>query len=185
MYKKYTKSVMTLSWEASKKGRFRNSQQAFAQGVKITWPLMPSLQLGIWQSAVSNLVSAFSNWKKILSKNIPPFGTVKTESENIWICWWWRWLYKKQQNKEIQIHWGINVPVFNKYTGALICLCLTLQHWGINFPVSNNNTETFNLPVSYKYIGALICLCSKIHWGINVPVSYKIHWDINLHVSNK
>ena len=36
--------------------------------------------------------------KKILSKNISLFGTVKTESEKIWICW--RWLYKKQQNKE-------------------------------------------------------------------------------------
>ena len=65
---------------------------------------MPSLQLGIWQSAVrflitypvtSKLVSAFSNWKKILSKNISPFGTVKTESENIWICWRWQWHFIK------------------------------------------------------------------------------------------
>ena len=44
---------------------------------------------------------------------------------------------------------GINLPVFNKYTVALICLCLTkyLIHWGINLPVAN------------KYTGALICLC--------------------------
>ena len=45
-----------------------------------------------------DVASAISNFKKILSKNISPFGTVKTESENIWI--WWRWLYKKQQNKQ-------------------------------------------------------------------------------------
>ena len=45
-----------------------------------------------------DVASAISNFKKILSKNISPFGTVKTESENIWICW--RWLYKEQQNKE-------------------------------------------------------------------------------------
>ena len=45
-----------------------------------------------------DVASAFSNFKKNLSKSISPFGTVKTESENIWICW--RWLYKKQLNKE-------------------------------------------------------------------------------------
>ena len=47
-----------------------------------------------------DVASAISNFKQILSKNISPFGTVKTdlESENIWICW--RWLYKKQENKE-------------------------------------------------------------------------------------
>ena len=45
------------------------------------------------------VASAISNFKKIISKNISSFGTVKsTESENICICW--RWLYKKQQNKE-------------------------------------------------------------------------------------
>ena len=44
------------------------------------------------------VASAISNFKKILSKSISSFGTVKTESENICICWWW--LYKKQQNKE-------------------------------------------------------------------------------------
>ena len=32
-----------------------------------------------------DVASAISNFKKILSKNISPFGTVKTESENIWI----------------------------------------------------------------------------------------------------
>ena len=30
-----------------------------------------------------DVASAISNFKKILSKNISPFGTVKTESENI------------------------------------------------------------------------------------------------------
>ena len=45
-----------------------------------------------------NVASAISNFKKILSKNICPFGRVKTESENIWICW--RRLCKKQQSKE-------------------------------------------------------------------------------------
>ena len=34
-----------------------------------------------------DVASAFSNLKKKnLSKSISPFGTVKTESENIWIC---------------------------------------------------------------------------------------------------
>ena len=33
-----------------------------------------------------DVASAISNFKKILSKNISPFATVKTESENIWIC---------------------------------------------------------------------------------------------------
>ena len=33
-----------------------------------------------------DVASAISNFKKILSKNISPFGTVTTESENIWIC---------------------------------------------------------------------------------------------------
>ena len=57
---------------------------------------LPSLRLGIWQPATCNKIvsghkqfnvaSAISNFKKILSKNISPFGTVKTESENIWIC---------------------------------------------------------------------------------------------------
>ena len=33
-----------------------------------------------------DVVSAISNFfKKILSKNVSPFGTVNTESENIWI----------------------------------------------------------------------------------------------------
>ena len=41
-----------------------------------------------------------------------------------------------------KIHGGINLPVFNKYTGALICLCHKI-HWGINLPVSNNNTNAF------------------------------------------
>ena len=33
-----------------------------------------------------DVASAISNFKKILIKNISPFGTVQTESENIWIC---------------------------------------------------------------------------------------------------
>ena len=34
-----------------------------------------------------DVASAISNLKiKILSKKISPFGTVKTESENVWIC---------------------------------------------------------------------------------------------------
>ena len=40
-----------------------------------------------------DVASAISNFKKILSKNISPFGTVKQNQS-------WRWLYKKQQNKE-------------------------------------------------------------------------------------
>ena len=32
-----------------------------------------------------DVASTISNFKKILSKNIFTFGTVKTESENIWI----------------------------------------------------------------------------------------------------
>ena len=47
-----------------------------------------------------DVASAISNFKNILFKNISPFETLqlKTEPENIWICW--QWLYKKQQNKE-------------------------------------------------------------------------------------
>ena len=74
-------------------GRFRNSQQEFAQGVKIPRPFA-SLEVGIWHSAVKivdyisghkqfDVASTISNFKKILSKNISPFGAVKTESENI------------------------------------------------------------------------------------------------------
>ena len=33
-----------------------------------------------------DVASTISNFEKILSKNISLFGTVKTESENIWIC---------------------------------------------------------------------------------------------------
>ena len=53
--------------------------------------------------------------KKILSKNISLFGTVKTEPENIWICW--RWLDKKQQNKEYKQDAAllIGVNLFQKY----------------------------------------------------------------------
>ena len=89
-------------------GRFRNSQQAFAQDVKIPRPFaffavrhmvicgkIVDYISGHKQFEVASVISIF---KKILSKNVSPFGTVKTESENIWICW--RWLYKKQQNKE-------------------------------------------------------------------------------------
>ena len=89
-------------------GRFGNSQQAFAQGVKIPRPFasLAVRHMAICGKIVDyisghkqfDVASAISNFKKILSKNISPFGTVKTESENIWICW--RWLYKEQQNKE-------------------------------------------------------------------------------------
>ena len=86
----------------------RNSQQAFVQGVKIPRPFafLAVRHMAICGKIVDyisghkqfDVASAISNFKKILSKNISPFGTVKTESENIWICW--RWLYKKQLNKE-------------------------------------------------------------------------------------
>ena len=36
-------------------------------------------------SGHKQLACAISNFKKILPKNISPFGTVKTESEDIWI----------------------------------------------------------------------------------------------------
>ena len=89
-------------------GRFRNSQQAFAQGVKVPRPFAFFVvrHMAICGKIVDyisshkqfEVASAISNFKKILSKNISPFWTVKTESGNNWICW--RWLYKKQQNKE-------------------------------------------------------------------------------------
>ena len=69
------------------------SQQAFVQGVKIPRPFafLAVRHMAICGNIVSghkqfNVASAISNFKKILSKNIFPFGTVKTESENIWIC---------------------------------------------------------------------------------------------------
>ena len=43
-----------------------------------------------------DVATAISNFKKILPKNILRLEQLKRE--NIWICW--RWLYKKQQNKE-------------------------------------------------------------------------------------
>ena len=77
-------------------GQFRNSQQAFAQGVKISRPFasLAVRHMAICSKIVDfisghkqfDVVSAISNLKKKnLSKNILPFGTVKTESENIWI----------------------------------------------------------------------------------------------------
>ena len=88
--------------------RFRNSQQAFAQDVKIPRPfaffaVRHMVICGKIVDYISGhkqfeIASAISNFKKILSKTISPFGTVKTESGNIWICR--RWLHKKQQNKE-------------------------------------------------------------------------------------
>ena len=72
------------------------------------------------------------------------------------------------------IHWGINLPVFKKYSkyaGVLICLRLT-------------NTLGINVPVSNRYTGALICLhLTKYNaWGINLQGFNKIHWGINLAV---
>ena len=90
-------------------GRFRNSQHAFLPKAIKSRGHLPPLRLGLWQSAVRYLITypvtnnlmfrlLFPILKKFSLKKISPFGTVKTESENIWICW--RWLYKKQQNKE-------------------------------------------------------------------------------------
>ena len=73
-----------------------NSQRAFAQGVKIP-PLFAFLavrRMAICGKIVDyisgnkqfDVASATSNFKKIISKNISPFGRVETESENIWIC---------------------------------------------------------------------------------------------------
>ena len=90
------------------------------------------------------------------------------------------------------IHWGINLPVFKKYSkyaGVLICLRLT----NTVICLYLTNTLGINVPVSNRYTGALICLhltkynawginlqgFNKIHWGINLPV-----WGINLAVSN-
>ena len=77
-------------------GQFRNSQQAFAQGVKIPRPFasLAVRHMAICSKIVDfisghkqfDVASAISNLKKKnLSKNILPFATVKTESENIWI----------------------------------------------------------------------------------------------------
>ena len=77
-------------------GRFRNSQQAFAQGIKIPRPFafFAVRHMAICSKIVDyvsghkqfEVASAISNVKKILFKNISWFGTVKTESENICIC---------------------------------------------------------------------------------------------------
>ena len=77
-------------------GSFRNSIQAFAQGVKIPRPFafLAVRHMAICGKMVDyisghkqfDVSSAISNFKKILIKNISPFGTVQTESENIWIC---------------------------------------------------------------------------------------------------
>ena len=77
-------------------GQFRNSQQTFAQGVKIprSFAFLAVRHMAICGKIVDyisghkqfDVASAISNFKKILSKNISPFGRVTTESENIWIC---------------------------------------------------------------------------------------------------
>ena len=73
-------------------GRFRNSEQASAQGVLIPRPFafLAGRHMAICGKISGhkqfNVASAISNFKKLLSKNISPFGRVKTESENIWIC---------------------------------------------------------------------------------------------------
>ena len=71
--------------------RFRNSQQVFAQGVKITQPFafLAVRHMVICSKIVDYIyghkqfdgTSAISNFKKILSKNISPFGTVKRQQE--------------------------------------------------------------------------------------------------------
>ena len=69
-------------------GQFRNSQQAFAQGVKIPRPFasLAVRHMAICSKIVDfisghkqfDVASAISNFKKKnLSKNISPFGTVK------------------------------------------------------------------------------------------------------------
>ena len=83
------------------------------------------------------------------------------------------------------IHWGINLPVFNKYrkyAGLLICLRLT----NTVICLYLRNTLGINVPVSNRYTGALICLhVTKYNaWGINLQWFNKIHWGINLAVSN-
>ena len=77
-------------------GRFRNSQQAFAQGVKIPQPFSSlavrhMTNCGKIVDYISghkqfDVASAISNFEKNISKNISPFGTVKPDSENNWIC---------------------------------------------------------------------------------------------------
>ena len=78
-------------------GRFRNSQHAFAQGVKIprSFAALVVRHMAICGKIVDyisghkqfDVASAISNLKKKnLSKSISPFRKVKTESENIWIC---------------------------------------------------------------------------------------------------
>ena len=102
-----TRVEITYWWRITTHERLRPVQE-FTAGVKIPRPFA---FLAVRHKAICgkiidyisghkqfDVASAISNFKKILSKNISPFGTVKTESENIWICW--RWLYKKQQNKE-------------------------------------------------------------------------------------
>ena len=64
-------------------GRFRNSQQAFAQGVKVPRPFAFFVvrHMAICGKIVDyisshkqfEVASAISNFKKILSKNISPF----------------------------------------------------------------------------------------------------------------
>ena len=141
---------------------------------------LPSLRLGIWQPAICNKIvsghkqfnvaSAISNFKKILSKIIFPFGTVKTESENIWICW--RWLYKKQQNKEHTQDAGLlngltfySNTIFGNISGKneVISLYYALKCHGaqdefffsLNFRLCTNWLSCSNyLPFSVKIITA-------------------------------
>ena len=76
-------------------GQFRNSQQAFAQGVKVprSFAFLAVRHMAICDKIFDyisahkqfDVASAISNFKKNSLLNISPFGTVKTESEKIWI----------------------------------------------------------------------------------------------------
>ena len=125
-------------------GRFRNSQQAFAQGVKIPWPFA---FLAVRHKAICgkivdyisgrkqfDVASAISNSKKILSKTISPFETVKTESENIWIRW--RWFTKsnrtKNTSKMLRYLLGLiyySSAIFGNISGKNLALLRAQMQW--------------------------------------------------------
>ena len=152
-------------------GQFRNSQQAFARGVKI---MRPFVFLVVRHTAYLPWIcgkivdyisghkqfdsaSAISNFKKILSKNISPFGTAKTESENTWICW--RWLYKSDKTKD--------TSKMLRYLLGLIYYSNTIIGKWSNLALLRAQRPWCSRRIFFSF-NFLLCPC----W-----LSYDLHWN--------
>ena len=80
----------------------------------------------------------------------------------------------------LQIHWGINLPVLNKYTGALFTLCLTKY-----LACENIRLSSLFAAVDVPPRETSTVLSGEERAETDVFAGYKIHWGINLPVSDK